>query len=302
MTRVVNCLTFMVFVSLAVILCIGTIVVYEHAAENKDSNEQTPPVTIDGEGIVQNGPFRTCECSGNIFFGEDRVECLPENSHLAGDVVVFCIWNEMLQIRAIDHVFVKMNQNRTYQLIQHGIPDIHTQSFIQTRAALVTTVLDPVWFLETSTILGLQVKLQGEATFQTTDAYDMAHLMDIKRNPYRGLRQLAESAKGPPDWETRDEIVFFTMILLGFLASFLLIACMFKSFERQAARMRRAEHWEQVRRMDQREFEKHWVDHGEPHIVTIDVYYSGQDDHTSTTAQISAGDNDSVSTKHNSER
>ncbi|GAX16505.1 hypothetical protein FisN_7Lu231 [Fistulifera solaris] len=210
MTRSANCLTFLMFAFAAIILCIGTIVVYEKVVVNQDTDEKTLPVTIDGEGVVQNGPFRTCECSGNIFFGEDRVECLLERSHLAGDIVVFCIWNEMLQIRAIDHVFVKMNQNRTYHLIQDGIPDIHTQSFLQTRAAVVTTVLDPVWFLETSTILGLQVELQGGAKFQTTDEYGMLHLMDVQRNTYHGLPVVTEAE---PEPESLDSFYFECLVL-----------------------------------------------------------------------------------------
>jgi hypothetical protein len=201
----------------------------------------------------------------------------------------------MLQIRAIDHVFVKLNQNRTYQLIQDGIPDIHTQTFFQTRAAVVTTVLDPVWFLETSTIGGLHVELQGEAKFQTTDEYNMPHLIDVQRNPYRGLRQLAEPQTGSTGWnETskRDEMIFF----LVFATSLVVVTCIFTSLNRYATQIRRAEYWEQVRRRQQREFEA-WVEHGEPKIITIDLYYSGQDDQTSTTAQLSGGENDTVSTK-----
>jgi hypothetical protein len=258
------------------------------------TNDETLPVMIDGEGVVQNGPFRTCECSGNIFFGEDRVECLSEQSHIAGDVVVFCIWNEMLEIRAIDQVFVKLNQNRTYQLIEDGIPDIHTQSYLQTRAAVVSTVLDPVWFLETSTILGLQVKLQAEAKFQTTDEYDMPHLLDVQRNSYHGLRQMTEpEPESKFDSETR--VSFY--LKLAWMASML---CLFMAMifgDRIRDRRGRAEYWETVRRMQQRDFEKYWIDNGEPQITTTDVHDSGQDDHTSTTAQLSGGDDESVSTK-----
>ncbi|GAX20900.1 hypothetical protein FisN_7Hu221 [Fistulifera solaris] len=234
---------------------------------------------IDGEGVVQNGPFRTCECSGNIFFGEDRVECLSEQSHIAGDVVVFCIWNEMLEIRAIDQVFVKLNQNRTYQLIEDGIPDIHTQSYLQTRAAVVSTVLDPVWFLETSTILGLQVKLQAEAKFQTTDEYDMPHLLDVQRNSYHGLRQMTEPE---PEQEPNPYLLFINFIYFTFWAFVIAFHYWFCVKDCEGSQWRREEHQESVRRTEQRYVRKQPIDRGEPQNATID--HSKPDDHISTTA------------------
>lgn len=269
--------------------------------EPTDSTETALPVKIDAEGIVQNGPFRTCECSGNVFFGEDRVECLQGRSHHAGDVVVFCIWNEMLQIRAIDQVSVRSNQNKTYQLIQNGIPDIHTQTFLRTRAAVVATVLDPVWFSETSAIFGLQVELQGEAMFHMTEEYDLPHLVNARQHPYHGLRQLAETDTARPDSENASRSVIVaavaTVIVLMAVLIFVM-GCFASPMVHKQEQRRRSERWEHARRYQQEDLETHLSDHDEPQIVAFGGYLEQFPDDaadlTLTTAQLSDGDERSM--------
>lgn len=198
----------------------------------------------------------------------------------------------MLQIRAIDHVFVTMNQNRSYQLIQNGIPDIHTQSFLQTRAAAVTTVLDPVWFLETSTILGLQVELQGEAQFHTTEQYDSTHLIHVQRNTYRGLRQMAETETNRPGSKKPSK-----SIIIATVATFLVLAaafifalgCYTSSLVLKQEQRRRSDYWEYFRRRQLDEFVgKHLCNRMEDYLD--DVSDDSTADMTSTTAQLSGGD------------
>ena len=211
----------------------------------------------------------------------------------------------MLQIRAIDQVFVKMNQDRTYQLVQNGIPDIHTQSFLQARTAAVTTVLDPVWFLETSTIVGLQVELQGEATFYTSDEYDLPHLINARQNAYHGLRQLteAETETGRAGSEKTSKSVLIAIASIAFvLAAVYTVALVYytSSFVLNQEQRRRSEYWEYIRRRQQDQFEKYLSDHGEPAVKFNDYPDDVSDDSTadltSTTAQLSGGDEDSMRT------
>jgi hypothetical protein len=129
-----------------------------------DNLEDRSKPLIDEDGTVLNGPFQTCECSGPLFFGEDRIECFGKpQRRIVGDMIVLCMWNDVVKIDEIRQVQVSVSASEdnlrpnanaalgsSYVLIEEGIPDIMTHTYIRPDrlAAVVATTLDASWFPE----------------------------------------------------------------------------------------------------------------------------------------------------------
>ena len=119
-----------------------------------------------------NGPFQACECSGNLFFGEDRIQCYEEPlPRLVGDAIVICVWNEMVHISEIRQVVVQTSTNVTYALVQEGLPDLLTRIHVQRNrlAAVIATTLHDSWFSNNSTIQSAVALVEADGTFGVSE-------------------------------------------------------------------------------------------------------------------------------------
>lgn len=202
----------------------------------------------------------------------------------------------MLQIRSIDSVLVTTSLGTDHALIQNEIPDIHTQSFLQTRAAAVTTVLDPVWFTDKSVMTGLQVVLQGGAVFHTSGQYGAQ--VDTKQNNH--LRRLVEGETTQFNSRNTSQpaaVAGIATVFVLMAVGIFVLGCFGTIVIHKQEEERRSEYWEYVRKRQQEEFEKHLSVGVQPQIVTMDgLEDDDSTDVTSSTAQLSVGDILSVCT------
>jgi hypothetical protein len=164
------------------------------------------PVSIGPDGIVRNGPFRICECSGSLFFGEDRIHCydVPE-PRFVGDLVVLCIWNDMIRIEDIQEVDVTIGGGDTaYRLIENGTPDILTHIHVKKDrlAAVVATTLDASWFPNNHTIGSVDVVVKADGVFGVSETQN-PHRRYLRQERYlsdRNTKDGDDVLEEAPEW------------------------------------------------------------------------------------------------------
>jgi len=162
----------------------------------KSQLEQVAPV-VGPDGIILNGPMKACECSGSLFFGENKIACYREVvTHDAGDMVVFCIWDDLIQISNVRDIRLTVASSYNESLIfQHapiegGIADILTHVHIQDRVAVVATTLDVSWFPRKGFIDDFQVVVQGKGIFGIYEPH-----VETREAPGRYVRSSTSHSK-----------------------------------------------------------------------------------------------------------
>jgi hypothetical protein len=176
---------------------------------------------IGPDGIVRNGPFRTCECSGSLFFGEDRIHCYDDpEPRFVGDLVVLCIWNDMIRIEDIQEVQVTTGgDDMAYRLIEGGTPDILTQIHVtkDRMAAVVATTLDASWFPNNNTIGSVDVVVKADGVFGVSETQN-PHRRYLRQERYLSERNTKDGDDfRKPAWLIGIGILFIGSVLFCFM-------------------------------------------------------------------------------------